>query len=113
VAAGNNAAACMPRCSYGLPTRPVVPPAKSMPHGVFNTLTPTDGAIIMKPKPVTAPQMGKDYTCFNQCLQQHNAYRLCEQQCAKTPCQAASLSCSNLTGVVNGTAVPPVSLSPY
>ncbi len=106
VSAGNNTAACMPRCTYGLPDKPAAPATKSMPHGVFSSLTPTNGAVIVKPKTPAAPPASKDYTCFNQCLQQHNAYQLCEQQCTKTPCVAGSISCNDLTGVVNGAAAP-------
>ena len=106
VGAGTGASTCLSNCTYGEVQQqvPVLSEKSLDAHDVLGDPVPVGSQIILPRKPVT-PETKKDYACFTGCLQTGNAYQLCEKRCTKSLCPAGSLSCSSVTGVLNGQPV--------
>ena len=81
--AGKPAGDCMSVCTYTAKRASVTKDPVASVLGNHRVFTPMQmaGDNVTVNKDAPKPQPHKDYACFNQCLQTHIAYDMCDQGC--------------------------------
>ncbi len=80
---GGAIGSCITGCSYGQNSAPISVPAGNTlsSHRVLDTPVVAKD-VVLPTNEMTPSAPDKDYTSFNQCLHQGNAYGLCERNCS-------------------------------